>query len=34
MSNLLHFFLEVHYCVVPFISHNKLHEFNAEKPIS
>jgi hypothetical protein len=31
--NLLHSFLEVHKCVVPFSSHGKLHEFAAEKPI-
>jgi hypothetical protein len=33
-SNLLHSFLEVHNCVVPFTSHGTLHEFGAEKPIS
>jgi len=34
MSNLLHFFFEVHNCVAPFTSHRKLHEFGAEKLIS
>jgi hypothetical protein len=33
-SNLLHSFLEVHNCVAPFTSHDKLHEFGVEKPIS
>jgi hypothetical protein len=33
-SNLLHSFLEVHNCVVPFTSCGMLHEFGAEKPIS
>jgi hypothetical protein len=33
-SNLLHSFLEVQNCVAPFTSHDKLHEFGAEKPIS
>jgi len=33
-SNLLHFFLEVHNYVAPFTSHDKLHEFGAEKSIS
>jgi hypothetical protein len=33
-SNLLHPFLEVHNCVVPFTSHAKLHESGAEKRIS
>jgi hypothetical protein len=33
-SNLVHSFLEVHNCVVPFTSHGKLHEFGAQKPIS
>jgi hypothetical protein len=30
-SNLLHSFLEVHICVVPFTSCGKLHEFDAGK---
>ncbi len=33
-SNLLHSFLEMHNCVAPFTNHGKLHEFEAEKPIS
>jgi len=33
-SNLLHSFLEVHNCVAPSTSHDKLHEFGVEKPIS
>jgi hypothetical protein len=32
--NLLHSFLELQDCVVHFTSHGKLHEFDAEKPIS
>jgi len=27
-------YFEVHNCVVPFTSHCKLHEFDAEKPIA
>jgi len=33
-SNLLHSVLEVHKCVAPFSNQGKLHEFDAEKPIS
>jgi hypothetical protein len=33
-SDLQGSFLEVHNCVAPFTSHDKLHEFGAEKPIS
>jgi len=33
-SNLVHSFLEVHNCVAPFTSHDKLQEFGAEKLIS
>ncbi len=32
--HLLHSFLEVHNCVAPFTSHDKLHAYGAEKPIS
>jgi hypothetical protein len=31
-SSLLHSFLEVHNCVAPFTSHDKLHKFGAKKP--
>jgi hypothetical protein len=33
-SNLLHYFLEMENCVVPFTSHGKVHQFGAERPIS
>jgi hypothetical protein len=33
-SDLQGSFLEVHNCVAPLTSHDKLHEFGAEKPIS
>jgi hypothetical protein len=34
MSNLSYSLMKVHYCVAPFTSQGKLHEFDAEKPIS